>query len=160
MVFSQNAYVLNGSSSSHKLSQQYDDAHDVVRNYVDGTEKLGPQMVPDYDNAVNILYWNYQDSWASKSYNSIYTVPSNGYILIYDCANTRDYSIWVNIANRNDGNILNCAYHKCGVTNAANGFFPVAKGDVIYMSLWDRNSLGNTAGRTVITFLPGKITAD
>ena len=151
MVFSQNAYVLNDNSSSHKLSQKYDESRDSVRFYVDGTEKKIVQMVPDWNNAKTIKDWHGPIVKPSGTY-VIFTAPTDGYVTVYDCNNTSDYYLNVN------GKVT--AYHKCVYTNSSNGFFMIAKGDFIEMYVHDDDSLKIWNSSTTITFIPGKITED
>lgn len=150
LVFSQNAYVFNDSSSSHKLSQKYDDERDSVRFYVDGAEKKAVQMVPDWANTQLVKSW--RGNWPSPGKYTIFTAPSDGYVTIYDCYNTSDYYLNVN------GKI--CAYHKCMYTNSSNGFFMIAKGDYIVLQMQNDSTIKTNYSSTAITFIPGKITED
>ena len=150
LVFSQNAYVFNDSSSSHKLSQKYDDERDSVRFYVDGAEKKAVQMVPDWGNSNLIGAWRGTASRPSNGRHTIFTAPSDGYIVVFDCYNTSDYYLEVN------GKVT--AYHKCMYTNSSNGFFMIAKGDYIVMYMCNDDSIKVNNSFTAITFIPGKIT--
>ena len=164
ILFSQNAYVLNDSSSEHKISQKYDSDSDILRSYVDGVEKVGPRLMPDYANAV--VFYTLKDTDRPTQFKStyLYTVPSNGFIRIVDCFTAQDYFIYVN--NNTDDYATyargHSAYHKCGASLSSNGMFPVTKGDVIYM-VYVTNDNGfhtsfgeSTRFDSIFTFIPGK----
>lgn len=167
MLVSQNAYVLNDSSSGYKISQKYDSDSDILRSYVDGVEKVGPRLMPDYANAV--VFYTLKDSDRPTSFKSIYlyTVPRNGFIRIVDCYTAQDYFVYVNNSTDNYGSYArgHSAYHKCSASLSSNGMFPVTKGDVITMvyvangndANWLHNSYGtSTRYDSMFTFIPGK----
>lgn len=164
MVFSQNAYVLNDSSSEHKISQKYDGDSDILRSYVDGVEKVGPRLMPDYANAV--VFYTLQNSDRPTKLKSIYlyTVPSNGFIRILDCYTAQDYFVYVN-NNTDDYDVYargHCTYHKCGSTLSNSEMFPVTKGDIITMVYVNNANPAYTSyGESkrydsMFTFIPGK----
>lgn len=77
-----------------------------------------------------------------------YTVKQNGFIAIIECQTNADYWIRVNGVT---------AYHKCYLTNAASGLFPVVVNDRLYIDRVDANSfMPNTAVGTRIFFVPYK----
>lgn len=166
MLFSQNAYVLNDSSSEHKISQKYDSDSDILRSYVDGVEKVGPRLMPDYANVV--VFYTLQDSDRPTPLKSIYlyTVPSNGFVRIVDCASEQDFFVYVNDESSDVGDYArsHCAYHKCGASLSSNGMFPVTKGDIITMVYSSHNPLLTNWNQynpirfnSVFTFIPGKM---
>ena len=140
--------MLNDSSSSHKLSQKYDESRDSVRFYVDGTEKKAVQMVPDWNNTQTIKDWR-GPAVRPNGRHIIFTAPTDGYVTVYDCYNTSDYYLEVNGIS---------AYHKCVYTNSSNGFFMIAKGDTIVFYGCGDDTIRNYHSYTAITFIPGKIT--
>lgn len=142
--------MFNDSSSSHKLSQKYDESRDSVRFYVDGTEKKTIQMVPDWNKTQTIVEWRGSTNRHPGSTYTIFTAPADGYITVYDCDNTSDYYLEVN------GKVT--AYHKCVYTNASNGFFMIAKGDYITINVHLDDTIKYKYSSTTITFIPGKIT--
>ena len=168
MVFSQNAYVLNDSSSEHRISQKYDGESDILRSYVDGVEKVGPRLMPDYANAVVFYTLRDTDRPAAEKSIYLYTAPSNGFVRIIDCATAQDYYVYVNNNSNDSANYARAhsAYHKCAYSLSDNGMFPVAKGDVITMVYHTNNSqyytpLGSRSKvNSVFTFIPGKTVGD
>lgn len=102
---------------------------------------------PNYNRAQKIWHMNDSDTLPEGNYKNVYRVPKNGFIMIIDCANTRDYYLSVN-------NSSWPAFHKCFSTPAGNGFIPVSKGDFISVSWVTNNHYGNPAGTTDIVFLP------
>ena len=160
-VFLQNAYVLNDSSSEHKISQKYDSDLDILRSYVDDAEKVSPRLMPDYANAV--VFYSLEDSDRPTTHKSIYlyTAPSNGFIRIVDCFTAQDYFIYVNNSTDDYGTYArgHSAYHKCGSYLSCSGMFPITKGDVITM-VYTGNSYISFATSvrydSIFTFIPGK----
>lgn len=138
------------------MSQKYDDSRDSVRFYVDGTEKKAVQMVPDW-NKVQIIFewWGLDNRENNKNY-TIFTAPSDGYITVYDCANTSDYYLKIN--GEPSESEKTPVYHKCMYTESANGFFMIAKGDCIKMHVHNPDTVKASYSRTIISYIPGKIT--
>lgn len=107
-------------------------------------------MVPDWANAKVIKHWGYSDDMSFGRHNA-FTAPSDGYVVVTDCYNNRDYYILVN------NQTLPAAYHKCLGTNSSNGFFMIAKGDYLVLDWKNSNTSSNHNGKTDIYFIPGKI---
>lgn len=109
--------------------------------------------MPNYNAGIEI-YTLSPSQTVNYGYHVIYTASENGYISVYDCANNRDYYLFVNFKALHKSV---ASYHKCIATNAGNGMFPITKGDVLTMLFVTNDTLGHKGGSTNIWFIPGKI---
>lgn len=113
-------------------------------------------MVPDWNNIQTIKTWRGSASRGPWGIYTIFTAPADGYITVYDCANTSDY--YLNINGCPPDYDRTAVYHKCGTVKASNGFFMIAKGDSIVMNVHDDDMEKYEWSRTIISFIPGKDT--
>lgn len=139
-----NSYVKNGSFPEHQLGLHFNAEKNYIYGSVDGANTVFQPAVPDWRLNKQLYFSHVGDNIASFRY----VVPQNGYFMVMNCATNIDFAIMVN------GSF---AYHKCSYSTAGMGYIPVAKEDVITVSLCSINTVGGlpTWG-TNFFFIPTK----
>lgn len=106
-------------------------------------------LVPDYSKSIGI-FWKNIDNPIPRGVsdpNIIFTAPSAGYIVGYNCNISLDY--WACINDRT-------VAHKCWHGVSGNFMLPVTKGDVFSINYFYLASEMNNESRVYIQFIPVK----
>ena len=105
-------------------------------------------LVPDYSKGVAIYYKLANGIPRGESNpNIIFTAPSAGYIIGYNCNINLDYWAYIN------GKVV---AHKCWHGVSGNFILPVTKGDVFSIGYFYLAYEMNNESRVYIQFVPAK----